>query len=108
MTVAEMLERISSRELTGWIAFSQLEPFGSEAGNFGHAITASTVANVNRGKGQKPYKVEDFMPIFEKEPQSVDQMVQIAAIMTAGLGGQDLRSTNPDAMDEEERSAYGR
>jgi len=99
-----MLERISSRELTGWIAFSQLEPFGSEMESLGHAITASTVANVNRGKGQKPYKVEEFMPKFENEPQSVDQMVQIAAMMTAGLGGQDLRFQTPD----EEETVYGR
>jgi hypothetical protein len=73
------------------MAFSTLEPFGSDADNLGHAITASTIANVNRGKNDKPYKVEDFMPKFEKENQSQDQMLQVASMYTELLGGQDLR-----------------
>lgn len=31
------------------------------------------------------------MPKFEKQNQSPDEMIQIAAMFTAGLGGQDLR-----------------
>lgn len=93
MTVAELLGRISSRELTEWMAFSQLEPFGSDAMFLGHAITASTVANVNREKGQKAYKAEDFMPNFEgAKKQSVEEMIQIAQMMTIGLGGTDERN----------------
>jgi len=92
MTVAELLGRISSRELTEWMAFSQLEPFGAEAGYVGHAITASTVANVNRGKGQKAYDVQDFMPTMgKKEPQTVAEMIQFAEMYTIALGGKDLR-----------------
>lgn len=90
--MAELLKRISSRELSEWIAFSQLEPFGSEAGYIGHAITASTVANVNRAKGQKAFEVSDFMPKLEgKKDQTVEEMIQIAQMMTIGLGGKDLR-----------------
>jgi len=92
MTVSELLGRISSRELTEWMAFSQLEPFGSEAGFLGHAVTASTVANVNRAKGQKEFTPTDFMPEFgEKKAQSVEEMIQIAQTMTIGMGGKDLR-----------------
>ncbi len=91
MTVAELLQRVSSRELTEWIAFSHLEPFGSEAGYVGHAITASTVANVNRAEGQKAFEYTDFMPHFEKKTQSVDEMLQFARMFTIGLGGKDLR-----------------
>ena len=92
MPVAELLERISSRELSEWIAFSQLEPFGAETEFLGHAITASTVANVNRPKGHKAYAPDDFMPKFEgKEPQTVEEMIQIAEMLTIGLGGKDLR-----------------
>lgn len=92
MTVSELLGRISSRELTEWMAFSQLEPFGTEVGFLGHAITASTIANVNRAKGQKAYDAKDFMPAFEGEKkQTVGEMLQIAQMMTIGMGGQDLR-----------------
>lgn len=92
MTVSELLNRISSREISEWMAFGQLEPFGAETGFLGHAITASTVANVNRGKGQKAYEAKDFMPNFEgAKKQSVEEMLQIAQVMTLGLGGKDLR-----------------
>ena len=74
------------------MVFSQVEPFGSDAGYLGHAITASTVANVNRPKGQKPYGAEEFMPKFKKKKaQSVEQMIQIASIFTAASGGEDKR-----------------
>ena len=92
MTVNELLGRISSRELTEWMAFSQLEPFGAEAGYVGHAITASTVANVNREKGKKAYEVSDFMPTMgKKEPQTPAEMIQFAEMFTIALGGKDLR-----------------
>lgn len=90
MTVAELLNRISSKELTEWMAFYELEPFGYDAENLGHAITASTIANVNRQKGQKPYTIADFMP-HEKQEQSIDQMLQIAQAYTIALGGSDNR-----------------
>ena len=90
MTRAEMLERMSSYELSEWMAFYLLEPFGIEAEYVGHAITASTVANMNRPKGRKAYTVEEFIP-RKKKKQSMDDMKQIAELMTIGLGGKDLR-----------------
>ena len=93
MTRAELLKRISSRELTEWMAFWQLEPYGAEIGFVGSAIVAATVANVNRQKGQKAYSASDFMPEFgPKQEQTVEEMIQIAAMYTAVLGGQDLRN----------------
>ena len=92
MTVNELLGRISSREISEWMAFSQLEPFGTEVGFLGHAITSKVVADVNRAKGQKAYDVNDFMPNFEgAKKQTVEEMLQIAQMMTLGLGGKDLR-----------------
>lgn len=73
------------------MAYATLEPFGVEIDALGHAITASTIANVNRAKNQSAYKVEDFMPKFEKQDQTPDQMIQIAQVFTVGLGGKDLR-----------------
>jgi len=92
-TVGELLQRISSRELSEWIAFSLLEPFGTEVDLLGHAITASTVANVNRERGSKAYTPQDFMPSFDQREknQTVEEMVQFAEMLTVGLGGKDLR-----------------
>lgn len=91
-TVAELLDRISSKELTEWICFAQIEPFGSRAEYYGHAITAKTVADVNRPKGKNPYDIEEFMPKFEEKKQTVEQMLMMAEIITAAMGGEDLRS----------------
>lgn len=92
--MAELLGRISSEELSEWVAYYQLEPFGTEVDMLGHAITASTVANVNRGKGQKALSPKDFMPDFEKSShvQSAEEMLQFAEMMTAAMGGQDHRN----------------
>ena len=59
----------------------------------GFAIVASTIANANRGKGQRPYEVKDFMPDFEKltKTQTTDEMIQFAEMMTIAMGGKDLR-----------------
>ena len=92
MTVSELLARISSKELTEWMAFSQVEPFGAEADYLGHAITASTIANVNRKPKSKAHTVEEFMPKFEKKKkQSTEEMIQIAKMFTAAGGGEDKR-----------------
>jgi len=73
------------------MAFSTIEPFGMNADNLGHAITASTIANVNRGKNQKAYKAEDFMPRYVKKEQTTEEMIQVASMFNAAAGGIDLR-----------------
>jgi len=62
-----MLERMPSPLLSEWMAFASLEPFGFEAGLFGHAITTAMIANVNRKKGAKAYKPQDFLPQERKK-----------------------------------------
>lgn len=94
--MGELLNRISSRELSEWIAYASLEPFGPEVESFGHAMTAATIANVNKGKNQKAFRVNDFMPKVEVQDQTPEQMIQIAEMFTAGLGGTDLREENTD------------
>lgn len=85
-----MLRRMDSRELTEWLAFYTLEPFGGETVYLGHAITAATVANSNRGKSKKAAKVEDFMPKFERPHEtSINDAVGFARALTLALGGVD-------------------
>ena len=73
------------------MAYHQVEPFGGDTPYIGHAITACTIANVNRSKHTKAMKVNEFMPKFEQHTQGVDEMINIAAMYTVGLGGKDLR-----------------
>ena len=62
MTVRELLARIDSRELTEWMAFYELEPWGSEIDDHRAGTIAATIANVNRDPKKKsmPYTWDDF------------------------------------------------
>jgi hypothetical protein len=59
-------------EFAEWMAYDALEPFGPMRGDVQAGLIASTLANVHRGKGTPPYKIKDFMPVFDKpEPDHV-------------------------------------
>ena len=77
--------------MTEWMAFSSLEPFGTDTQYIGPAITSTILANANRPKGDKAHTVDEFMPKFEKETKTPDQMLNFVSMLNAGLGGQDLR-----------------
>jgi hypothetical protein len=79
-----MLASISGKQLTEWIAYAELEPFGEWRADLRIAILASLIANANRDQKLKPtpFEISDFMPQFEKkEPMSEEDA--IAAMMTA-------------------------
>ena len=86
MTVRELLARVDSRELSEWMAYYQLDPFGNVREDLHAGIVASTIANVNRGKNDKAFQPSDFMPFMEKPEQTVDDM---KAVMDAIAKGQD-------------------
>jgi hypothetical protein len=96
MTVAELLSRISSKELMEWMAFEQLEPFGYEIEMLGHAQTACTISNRLRSPEEEPKKIQDFMPKLEnntkeKPEQTVDDMVTAVKTLNITFGGIDKR-----------------
>ena len=83
MTVAELLARISSAELTEWMAFAELEPFGGDVPFLGSAIVASTVANANRKQGTKAMPISEFMPKWRTKSQTTVEQIGIAKMFTA-------------------------
>ena len=96
MTVAELLSRISNKELMEWQAFEQLEPFGYEIEMLGHAQTACTISNRLRNPEEEPKKIWDFMPklendIEEKPEQTVEDTVTAVKLLNITFGGKDLR-----------------
>jgi hypothetical protein len=62
-SVRELLARFDSMELSEWIAFSYIEPFGDERADYRQALTTCVLANSNRDVKKKPtpFKPEDFM-----------------------------------------------
>jgi hypothetical protein len=72
MTVSELRVRMPRRELTEWMAYYQMEPFGERRADVRSAIVAAILANANREKDQKPYKVKDFVLFKDDEEDEED------------------------------------
>jgi|TARA_R110002020_G_scaffold155495_3_gene336584 hypothetical protein len=77
MTVRELLARIDSKELSEWMAYYELNPFGTVRDDLQAGIIASTIANVNRGKSDKSFTPSDFMPYMDKPEQSEGDMQSV-------------------------------
>lgn len=89
MTVGDLLPRISSAELTEWMAFERIEgPIGPARGDVQAALVAMTVANVNRGK-RKPFKLNDFLPDWDRggRSQTTEQMIAAVKQANTTMGG---------------------
>lgn len=82
-TVDELLGRMSARELSEWMAYAQIEPFGEKRADLRAGIVASTMANIYRGK-RKPFKAEDFMPEFERQEKAPEEMQAMLRQMFGG------------------------
>ena len=65
MTVREVLQRTDSAELTEWLAYDQLEPFGDARADLRAGLICSTVANFSMSPPKSPVRPSDFM-LFEK------------------------------------------
>jgi hypothetical protein len=63
--VRELLASISSEELTEWMAFDQLDPFGAQRDNMHAAVIANVLATVHAKEGHV-FKINDFMLEFGK------------------------------------------
>lgn len=71
MTVAQLTNTMSSRELSEWRAFDALEPIGWHRVDLAAGIIASVLANQNRKKGTPALKPIDFMPFVEREKAEI-------------------------------------
>lgn len=73
MTVGDLLAKMSSREISEWMAFFSLEPWGTEVEDWRAGMVAATIANVNRDtkRQRKPFQPSDFMP--QREPQRAEE-----------------------------------
>ena len=97
MTVDELLSRISSRELTEWMTFFSMEPWGTEVEDWRAALVTSAVYNVNRDpkKHRKPFEPKDFMPnrqSIETQEQSGDEQRAIVEMWMRYLSGASTQS----------------
>lgn len=90
MSPREVLEKHTSRELTEWLAYLQLEPQGEERADLRAGIIASTIANVNRKKGTRAFRPDEFMPKFDRfdrQEQDIEQQKAAAEALILAFGG---------------------
>ena len=82
-----MLSKMDSREISEWMAYYSMDPFGEVRADYRMAMLACLTANINRGNGQ-PFKVSDFMPEFgPKKQQTVQEMKALLMGMAVKHGG---------------------
>jgi hypothetical protein len=88
MTVAELLDRMSSRELAEWMAYERIEPSGQERIELMIAQLTALFFNVHRAEGASAKSAEDFLlrQHEEPEPQGMDDQIVRAQMMAAMLG----------------------
>lgn len=62
-----MLSELDSAELTEWMAFDRIEPFGDPRADLRMGILASTTANFGSRELKEPCKPIDFMPFAKRK-----------------------------------------
>lgn len=77
---------MSSAELTEWMQFEQLEPFGGDSRYLGAAIVAATIANALRDSSSALAKPEDFIPKFGAQEQSLNEQLELVTGLAQAYG----------------------
>jgi hypothetical protein len=91
MTVADLDSRLDSSELTEWMAFEKMSgPLGRRRGDIQAATIAATIANANRGKKGRKFKMTDFLiPYGESGRKSPQQMLAAIKSLNRSMGGEE-------------------
>ena len=85
-------KRLTSRHVSEWMAYSQLEPFGERHRDMSFGILGALVANMFRGSDKPAYGIEKFMvPTWEarqpKQPkkQTAEQIKSVLRMFRDGI-----------------------
>ena len=80
----ELSERMDSRELTEWMAYYALEPWGSTVDGYRQALTCATVANAGLMQAapktlkKNPFHPKDFLlSTSSKRSQTIEEQKSI-------------------------------
>lgn len=78
----QLLAEIDSAELTEWLAFYRIDPFGDQRGDVQSATVARMVYLANCDKKAPTLSLKEFMPFLPPEPEQSpeDQMAMFKAL----------------------------
>ncbi|SAK65381.1 hypothetical protein AWB80_03067 [Caballeronia pedi] len=103
MSVARCQAEVDSAEFTEWLAYHQIEPFGTQMEDLRAGVIAAATYNVNRDTRKRPEPLgpSDVIPWIgglmkreEPEPVLLDDPVAQSNLMRASIFG---RSRNAKA-----------
>ncbi|MDG1643691.1 phage tail protein [Klebsiella huaxiensis] len=77
-TIAEAQERMSLREFQMWVKYrNKYGPLNiMMRTEWGAALVASVLANINKAKNTPPYKVSDFAPHINEVSVSLEEAMK--------------------------------
>jgi len=70
--VRQLLECVDSHELTEWMAYDLIDPFGEARADYRSAIVAAQVTNHSFSPPRTSALPSDFCPRFERDPDASD------------------------------------
>ncbi len=88
LDVRALLRRTNAKRFLNWERYFALEYDRELRADYRAASIVQVIANVNRGKGQKAYSLEDFRLKFEDAPPKKDktwQEMQATALLIARM-----------------------
>jgi hypothetical protein len=88
--VRELLARIDSAELTEWMAYERLEPFGGRGDDLRIGSTVAAIYNVNRDSQKHPdgFAVADVFPWVAATVKPAEVPATTGADFVAQFGAQ--------------------
>lgn len=94
---------LTAKELIGWEHYAALEPFDETRADYRAASIATMIANVNRSKEQRAYKLEDFVLKFGTDnarKQTPEDHLFIAKMFAAAFAkpDQDISNLRPEVL----------
>ncbi|MCR4301789.1 MAG: DUF4035 domain-containing protein [Sulfuricaulis sp.] len=94
--VGGMLRGLTAKQFMAWVSYMRLHPIGERRADYRAASVCAVIANVNRGKDQKPFTVEDFLLKFgeeapeRKQTWQEKQAVARAIVMAYSVQAKDM------------------
>jgi hypothetical protein len=80
-----LMRSLTSRQLSEWMVFYGLDPFGEQRADLRAGIVASVVNNRWRGRHETPREPADFMPFREQPKQTPDEIKRTLRTILGGM-----------------------
>lgn len=83
-TVRQLLRETDAVELAEWKIWNHYHPIDDAREDARSAMICRTMANINRGRGQPPYRLDQFMPKYgersKKDQTPLKQFIVMCAM----------------------------